>query len=281
MNPLGVLGYVVKWVLCAGLYGYQDYYPFLTALRHVRSLKPSTSEDGTAGILSRTKNTSFWSTIYPTKGLGTWLVGVVAESALESYLQKFLPSFLTKCFTTIIIAPLKFLWIQSIMSEHPISLNSNLRLLRCVTAKQWFHFIGTLLACNVVDEIPDLVCKFGLLLLLAKGVDVVEEWSKENTTTLGMITIGVFFTLQIIHAIIGVPQTVAGVAAAPDIDEAGEVRGTQGLLMDIKTLLKSMSFSLWLRFGVYHCITFVMARIASAAGALGDMEVSIIWKDPL
>ncbi|CVK95941.1 uncharacterized protein FMAN_13863 [Fusarium mangiferae] len=281
MNPLGALDYAVQWFLYAGLYGYQDYYPLLTALRHVRSLKPSTSEDGTAGILGRTKNTSFWSTIYPTKGLGTWLVGVAAESALESYLQKFLPPFLTKCFTTIITAPLKFLWIRSIMSEHPILLSSNIRLLRCVTAKQWFHFIGTLLACNVVVEIPDLVCKLGLLLLLARGVDVVEEWSKKNTTTLGMMTLSVFFTLQIIHAVISVPHTVAGVEAAPDIDEAGEGRSTRELLVDIKTSLKSMNFSLWFRFGVYHCITFVMARIASAAGALGDMEVSISWKDPL
>ncbi|KAG4292704.1 hypothetical protein FPRO06_12192 [Fusarium proliferatum] len=285
MNPLGVLGHVVQWILYAGLYGYQDYYPLLTALRHVRSLKPPTSEDGTAGILGRTKNTSFWSTIYPTKGLGTWLVGVAAESALEHYLRMLLPSFLTKCFITIIIAPLKFLWIRSIMSEHPIPLSSNIRLLHCVTAKQWFHFIGTLLACNVVDEIPDLVCKFGLLLLLAKGVDVVEEWSKENITTTGRITLSVFFTLQIIHAVISVPQTVAGVEAAPDIDETGEERSTHELLVDIKTSLKSMNFSLWFRFGVYHCFTFVMARIAFAiafsAGALGNMEVSISWKDPL
>lgn len=167
------------------------------------------------------------------------------------------------------------------MSEHPISLNSNIRLLRCVTAKQWFHFIGALLACNVVDEIPDLVGKFGLLLLLEKGVDVVEEWSKENTTKIGMITLSVFFTLQIIHAVISVPHTVAGVEAAPDIDESGEGRSTQELLMDIKTSLKGMKFSLWLRFGVYYCIAFVMARIASAAVALDDMEVSISWKDPL
>lgn len=167
------------------------------------------------------------------------------------------------------------------MSEHPISLKSNIRLLRCITAKQWLHFIGTLLVCNVVDEIPDLVCKFGLLLLLAKGVDVVEEWSKENTTTIGMITLSVFFTLQIIHAVISVPHTVAGVEAAPDIDEAGENRSTQELLVDIKTSLRGMKFSLWFRFAVYHCIAFVMARIASAAVALDDMEVSISWKDPL
>ncbi|KAF4418974.1 hypothetical protein FACUT_11633, partial [Fusarium acutatum] len=249
MNPLGVLGYVIQWILYAGLYGYQDYYPLLTALRHVRSLKPSTSEDGTTGILGRTNSTSFWSTIYPIKGLGTWLVGVAAESALEFYLKKSLPSFLMKCSTTVIIAPLKFLWIRSIMSEHPIPLNSNIRLLRCVTAKQWLHFIGTLLACDIFDEIPDLVCKLGLLLMLANGVDVVQEWAKENTTTIGLITLGVFFTLQIIHAVISVPQTVAGVEAAPDIDETREGRTTHELVMDVKTSLQSMNFSLWFRFG--------------------------------
>ncbi|KAF5620168.1 hypothetical protein F52700_11488 [Fusarium sp. NRRL 52700] len=281
MNPLGVLGYIVQWILYAGLYGYQDYFPLLTALRHVRSLKPSTSEVGTAGILGQTNNPSFWSTIYPTKGLGTWLVGAAAESALEFYLKRFLPSFLTKCFTTIIIAPLKFLWIRSIMSEYPISLDSNIRLLRSVKAKQWFHFIGTLLACDIVDEIPDLVCKLGLFLLLANGVDIAEEWAKENATKVGMITIGMFLTLQIIHAVISVPKTVAGVEAAPDIDETGEGRRTHELLVDIKTSLQSMNLSLWFRFAVYHCITFVIARIASAAGALGNMEVSISWKDPL
>ncbi|KAF5588850.1 hypothetical protein FPCIR_7003 [Fusarium pseudocircinatum] len=267
--------------LTHGLYGYQDYYPLLTALRHVRALKPSTSEDGTTGILGRTNNTSFWSTIYPIKGLGTWLVGAAAESALELYLKKSLPSFLVKCITTIILAPLKFLWIRSIMSDHPISLNSNTRLLRCITAKQWFHFIGTLLACDIVDEIPELVCKLGLLLLLANGVDVVEEWAKDNTTIIGMITIGMFFTLQIIDAVISVPKTVAGIEAAPDIDETGEGRSTRELVVDIKTSLQSMNLSLWFRFAVYHCITFVMARIASAAGALGNMEVNISWKDPL
>ncbi|EXL99546.1 hypothetical protein FOIG_08586 [Fusarium odoratissimum NRRL 54006] len=281
MNPLGVLGYVVQWFFYAGLYGYQDYYPLLTALRHVRSLKPSTSEDGTAGILGRTNNPSFWSTIYPIKGLGTWLVGAAARSVLEFYLHKLVPAFLMKCVTTIIIAPLKFLWIRSIMSDYSISLESNIRLLRCVTAKQWFHFIGTLLACNVVDEIPDLVVKLGLLFLLANGVDVVEEWSKENTTTIGVILIGVFFTLKIIHAAIGVPETVAGVEAAPEIDENGEGRSTHELLVDIKTSLKSMTFSLWFRFVAYHCIAFGMARIASAAGILGDIEVNISWKDPL
>ncbi|KAF5560044.1 hypothetical protein FNAPI_4444 [Fusarium napiforme] len=281
MNPLGVLGYAVQWFLYAGLYGYQDYYPLLAALRHVRSLKPSTSEDGTTGILGRTNNPSFWSTIYPTKGLGTWLVGAAAESALEFYLKKSLPVFLVKCITTIILAPLKFLWIRSIMSDHSISLNSNIRLLRCVTAKQWFHFIGAMLACDIVDEIPDLVCKLGLLLLLANGVDVVQEWAKENSTTVGLITLGVFFTLQIIHAVISVPQTVAAVEAAPDIDETGEGRSTHELLVDIKTSLRSMNFSLWFRFAVYHCITFVMARIATAVGSLGDSEVNISWKDPL
>ncbi|KAH7153926.1 hypothetical protein DER46DRAFT_702591 [Fusarium sp. MPI-SDFR-AT-0072] len=282
MNPLGVLGHVVQWILYAGLYGYQDYYPLLTALRHVRSLKLSTSEDGTtAGILGRTNNPSFWSTIYPIKGLGTWLVGAVAKSVLEFYLQKFLPAFLVKCVTTIIVAPLKFLWIRSIMSDYSTSLDSNIRLLRCVTAKQWFHFIGTLLACNVFDEIPDLVVKLGLLLLLANGIDVVEEWSKENTTMIGVILIGVFFTLKIIHAVIGVPETVAGVEAAPEIDENGEGRSTHQLLVDIKTSLKSMTFSLWFRFVVCHCIAFGMARIASAARILGDMEVNISWKDPL
>ncbi|KAF5556433.1 hypothetical protein FPHYL_7934 [Fusarium phyllophilum] len=281
MNPLGVLGYVAQWILYAGLYGYQDYYPLLTALRHVRSIKPSTSEDGTTGILGRTNNTSFWSTIYPIKGLGTWLVGAAAESVLEFYLKKSLPSFLMKCSTTIIIAPLKFLWIRSIMSEHPIPLNSNIRLLRCVTAKQWFHFIGTLLACNIVDEIPDLVCKLGLFLLLANGVDVVQEWAKENSTAIGLATLGVFFTLQIIHAVINVPQTVASVEAAPDIDETGEGRSTRELVMDIKTSLQSMNLSLWFRFAVYHCIKFVMARFATAAGSLGNMEVNISWKDPL
>ncbi|KAF5967003.1 hypothetical protein FBULB1_11390 [Fusarium bulbicola] len=167
------------------------------------------------------------------------------------------------------------------MSDYPISLNSNIRLLRCVTAKQWFHFIGTLLACDIVDEIPELVCKLGLLLLLSNGVDVVEEWAKENTTMIGMITIGMFFALQIIDAIISVPETVAGVEAAPDIHEAGEGRSTRELLVDIKTSLQSMNLSLRFRFAVYHCITFVMARIASAAGALGNMEVNISWKDPL
>ncbi|RKL06744.1 hypothetical protein BFJ68_g10141 [Fusarium oxysporum] len=186
-----------------------------------------------------------------------------------------------KCVTTIIIAPLKFLWIRSIMSDYSISLESNIRLLRCVTAKQWFHFIGTLLACNVVDEIPDLVVKLSLLFLLANGVDVVKEWSKENTTTIGVILIGVFFTLKIIHAAIRVPETVAGVEAAPEIDENGEGRSTHELLVDIKTSLKSMTFSLWFRFVVYHCIAFGMARIASAAGILGDIEVNISWKDPL
>ncbi|KAF5677161.1 hypothetical protein FCIRC_6795 [Fusarium circinatum] len=281
MNPLGVLGYAVQGIIYAGLYGYQDYYPLLTALRHVRSLKPSTSEDGTTGILGRTNNTSFWSTIYPIKGLVTWLVGAAAESALEFYLKKCLPSFLVKCITTIILAPLKFLWIRSIMSDYSISLNSNIRLLRCVTTKQWFHFIGTLLACDIVNEIPELVCKLGLLLLLANGVDVVEEWAKENTTMIGLITIGMFFTLQIIDAVIGVPMAVVGVEAAPDIDETGEGRSTRELLVDIKTSLQSMNLSLWFRFAVYHCITFVMARIASAAGALGNMEVKISWKDPL
>ncbi|KAF5702591.1 hypothetical protein FMUND_13405 [Fusarium mundagurra] len=281
MNPLGVLGYAVQGILYAGLYGYQDYYPLLTALRHVRSLKPSTSEDGTTGILARTNNTSFWSTIYPIKGLGTWLVGAAAESALESYLRKLLPSFLTKCSTTVIIAPLKFLWIRSIMSEHPIPLNSNIRLLRCVTAKQWLHFIGTMLACDIVDEIPDLVCELGVFLLLANGVDVVQEWAKKNTTTIGLITLGIFFTLQIIHAVISVPKTVAGAEAAPDIDETGEGRSTRELVVDIKTSLKSMNLSLWFRFAVYHCITFVVARFAAAAGSLGNMEVNISWKDPL
>ncbi|KAF5665557.1 hypothetical protein FDENT_12576 [Fusarium denticulatum] len=259
----------------------RNYYPLLTALRHVRSLKPSTSEDGTTGILSRTNNTSFWSTIYPIKGLGTWLVGAAAESALEYYLKKSLPLFLVKCITTTILAPLKFLWIRSIMSDYSMPLNSNIRLLRCVTAKQWLHFIGTMLACDIVDEIPELVCKLGLLLLLANGVDVVEEWAKDNTTMTGMITIGMFFTLQIIDAVISVPKTVAGVEAAPDIDETWEGRSTHELVMDIKTSLRSMNFSLWFRFGVYHCITFVMARIATAVGSLGNIEVNISWKDPL
>jgi hypothetical protein len=213
--------------------------------------------------------------------LGTWLVGAAAKSVLEFYLEKSLPAFLMKCVTTIVIAPLKFLWIRSIMSEYPISLDSNIRLLRCVTAKQWFHFIGTLLACNIVDEIPDLVVKLGLFLLLANGVDVVEEWTKEDPTMIGIILIGVFFTLKIMHAAIGVPETVAGVEAAPEIDEKGQGRSTREVLVDIETSLKSMTFSLWFRFVIYHCIAFGMARIASAAGILGNMEVNISWKDPL
>ncbi|KAF4947827.1 hypothetical protein FGADI_10106 [Fusarium gaditjirri] len=281
MNPFGVLGHIVQWILYAGLYGYQDYYPLLTALRHVRSLKPSIFEDGTPGILGRTNNPSFWSAIYPIKGLETWLVGAIAKSVLESHLQRLLPAFLVRCVTTIIIAPLKFLWIRSIMSDYAIYLDSNIGLLRCVTAKQWLHFIGTLLACNVVDEIPGLVVKLGLFLLLANGVDVVDEWSKENLTMVGVILIGVFFTLKIIHAVIGVPETVASVEAAPDIDEIGKGRSTHELLVDIKTSLKSMTFSLWFRFVVYHCIALGVACIASAAGVLGDMEISISWKDPL
>ncbi|KAF4343545.1 hypothetical protein FBEOM_2454 [Fusarium beomiforme] len=278
MNPLGtLLSFIIREILYGGLYGYEYYYPLLAAARHVRSRKPSTSEYGTpSGILASTSTPSFWSTIYPTKGLAIWLVGEAAEFVANYFLAKRLWPFFTRSITTILGAPFRFLWIQSVIYTRTVSINSSLSLLRCVTPKQWFHFIGTMLACNIIEEISALLIRLFVYFLFFDETIPVEERTREELIFAGQVVI----TMGMIPVLLLAPLEVARSEATPEPDDKGKGRSIRELWVDTKASLVSMPVSLWFRFVVYFCIVGVIGRIAAAVEILGDMEVNVSWREP-
>jgi hypothetical protein len=195
-------------------------------------------------------NQSLLFTIYPIKGIEIWLVECLVRYLVELYLAIHLRPIMITCIVTILLAPAKLLWIRSTTSDAPTRIKYSIRSLRCVTSTKWLHFIGTLLACDLVEALTQLFLNqaFGPF---TPDPDTMGALSPDEAQRIGRKLIASIMATSAVIRVMWVPETVAIVAAALDPEEK---RGMHEFYMYIKESVTAMPLSLWVRFGIYHCI---------------------------
>lgn len=248
-------------------YPYQNVYPTLTVARHVRSLSLFTSrdQDAYAGIKP---DQTLLLTLFPIKGIEIWLVERLVRYFIKVYLGNLLHPFLITCIITILLSPLKLLWIRSITSNTKIPIKHSIRSLRCVTSTEWVHFIGTLLACDITEEVVQLSVNqaFGSF---APDHDAMGALSQAEAQRIGRKLIASIMVTSAVTRVMWVPKTVVIIAAALDPEEK---RGMYEFYLYIKESVTEMPLSLWVRFGIYHCIA---TMITFCLGLFGNVSIDL------
>ncbi|KAI6752483.1 hypothetical protein HG530_013852 [Fusarium avenaceum] len=249
----------------AAPYPYQNVYPTLTAARHIRSLSLFTSRDQETHTGTKPDQTLLL-TIYPIKGIEIWLVELLVRYFVKFYLGNLLHTFLVACVITILLSPLRLFWIRSTTSNTTISIKHSIRSLRCVTSTEWVHFIGTLLACEMAEEVVQLSVNqaFGSF---TPDPDAMGALEQAEAQRIGRKLIASIMVTSAVIRVMWVPKTVVTVAAALDPEEK---RGTYEFYMYIKESVSAMPLSLWARFGIYHCIA---TMITFCLGLFGTVSI--------
>ncbi|KAJ4264343.1 hypothetical protein NW762_005539 [Fusarium torreyae] len=258
----------------------QFHYPFAfhiparTIAQHSLPKISSASEKAVNAIPPRAVN-FLTAPITPFKTFCIWAI----DTSFETFINVQLDPYLGCCYPKRIVmvalsAPLKLLWVWAVASGRRSSLKDLVSDIRSVPWASWLRYVAILLACESAESLS-------ATLMIRTFGDVRDHWGRmegEEVVMPNWTKVAMSFIPYCVGILVqAVPLMVVTVRAALSVPRSGSAtinNGGRGILDEIHTSLKSMTWPLSRTLGLYNVLGFIAGVLP---GAL--MGLVPIWLD--
>ncbi|RSL96464.1 hypothetical protein CEP52_011456 [Fusarium oligoseptatum] len=150
-------------------YPYFYLFPVITIARNA-ALATSTGSEKLSALVPDHEPNFFTAFIFPLKPFGIWVIEKVLREALTAFLRGYL-GFLTNVVIVVLCAPLTLMRTWAIVRGNRSSVRGLVESVRSLSFASWRYYIGTLLACEVVE----LLIFSPTALPLTQSINIAQE----------------------------------------------------------------------------------------------------------